>query len=111
LRDLTRRKLGQTEELGHITLASYDEIRKRISQSSDSSQIYDLIPVFDTAVEEKWFMDNVHFLDPGHQDVAEAMLPEVSFALSKVFSNLNFTDDRNPDATEKSRTDEIKAHK
>jgi len=44
-------------------------------------RIQDLTGLFDGSGASGWFADGVHFTDPGHRAVAEAMLPHVLEAL------------------------------
>jgi lysophospholipase L1-like esterase len=87
VRDLTWRYKGIQETLDPITLASYDQILPKIQDLAHRDSIHDLTHAFDGPEQEKVFFDSVHFVDSGHQLIAEAMYPIVLKAIQERLSS------------------------
>lgn len=58
-----------------LFLAAYQEILDNVPKLTLNKPFYDLTSVFDAPGSEKWYSDFVHFTDPGHQVMADAMYP------------------------------------
>jgi hypothetical protein len=64
-----------------LTAGAYDEILRRLRAPPADPRIRDLTAVFSGPEASAWFADGVHFTDPGHRALAEAMLPGALEAL------------------------------
>jgi lysophospholipase L1-like esterase len=64
-----------------LTVGAYGEILRRLRTGSADPRIHDLTGLFDSPEASRWFADGVHFTDPGHRAVADAMFPRVLAAL------------------------------
>jgi lysophospholipase L1-like esterase len=83
-RALTLRRAGIPQQLDaeeRLGLLAYEEVLRRVQQLPPGTPVYDLTMALDSLDTRDLFLDSVHFRDPGHAAIAEAMLPVVSRAL------------------------------
>lgn len=67
-----------------IGLGTYRAVLNDVRAKQVGESFHDLTGVFDQPGQDQWYIDSVHFTDPGHRAVAQAMHPIVQKAMQAI---------------------------
>jgi len=81
VRSLTRRSAGAGGTADAFAVPVYDRILEAPRDSLSESTLVDLTEVFTTPDWERFYVDEVHFNDAGHEAIASAIRPLATAAL------------------------------